>query len=144
MYRVRVRPELDHFVSLPAFEDACREHVRRSIGRDPAYPAQGEVGHWWGPIPDDRYAGTRRTRQGEIELVAYHGSRLVFAGEAKWHNGEVGTDALAQLEATVRFVPGFGPDTRLAIYSRDGFTPQLRARADASDVILRTVADLFA
>jgi len=144
VFRDRVRPDLDQFVSLPAFEDACREHVRASIGADPAYPAQGRVGAWWGPIPDERHPGTRRTRQGEIELVAYQGTRLVFAGEAKWHDGEVGTDALSQLEATVRFVPGFGPHTKLAVYSRDGFTPRLRARADASGVILRTVADLFA
>ena len=143
VYRDRVRPDLDHFVSHPAFEDACREHVRASIGRDPAYPARGRVGSWWGPIPDERQPGTKRTRQGEIELVAYEGKRLVFSGEAKWHDGDVGTDALAQLEATVRFVPGFGPHTKLAIYSRDGFTPQLRARADASGVILRTVEDLF-
>ena len=143
MYRDRVRPDLDHFVSLPAFEDACREHVRASIGRDPAYPAQGRVGSWWGPMPDERHPGTKRTRQGEIDLVAYQGTRLVLAGEAKWHDGKVGTDALAQLEAGVRFVPGFGPHTKLALYSRDGFTPQLRALADASGVILRTVADLF-
>ncbi len=144
VYRDRVRPDLDHFVSLPAFEDACREHLRASIGSDPAYPARGEVGAWWGPIPDERHPGTKRTRQGEIELVAYQGSRLVFAGEAKWHDGDVDIDALAQLEASVRFVPGFGPHTKLAVYARDGFTPRLRARADATGVILRTVADLFA
>ena len=94
-------------------------------------------------MPDERHPGTKRTRQGEIDLVAYQGTRLVLAGEATWHDGNVGTDALAQLEASVRFVPGFGPHTKLAVYSRDGFTPQLRALADASGVILRTVADLF-
>jgi hypothetical protein len=144
VFRDRVRPMLDHFVSLPAFEDACREHVRASLGHDAEYPHQGEVGAWWGQVPDMRQPGTRRTRQGEIEIVAYEGKQLVLAGEAKWHDGEVDTDALAQLEGTVRFVPGYGPDTRLVIYARDGFTGHLQARAAASGVILRTVADLYA
>jgi hypothetical protein len=44
----------------------------------------------------------------------------------------------------VRFVPGYGPDTKLVIYARDGFTDQLRSRAAASGVVLRTVGDLYA
>ncbi len=143
VFQDRVRPMLDHFVSLPAFEDACREHVRASLGRDPEYPLRGDAGAWWGPVPDERHPGTRRTRQGEIEIVAYDGKRLVLAGEAKWHDGEVGTDALAQLEGTVRFVPGYGSHTKLVIYARDGFTRELRARASASGVVLRTVDDLY-
>lgn len=143
VFRHRVRPTLDHFVSLPAFEDACREHVRASLGRDPEYPVQGDAGAWWGPVPDERHPGTRRTRQGEIEIVAYEGKRLVLAGEAKWNDGEVDTDALAQLEGTVRFVPGYGSHTKLVIYARDGFTQQLKARASASGIVLRTVDDLY-
>lgn len=144
VFRERVRPMLDQFVSQPAFEDACREHVRASLGRDAEYPPRGDVGAWWGQVPDERHPETRRTRQGEIEIVAYEGRRLVLAGEAKWHDGEVDTDALSQLEGTVRFVPGYGPDTRLVVYARDGFTRQLRARAAANGVVLRTVADLYA
>lgn len=144
VFRDRVRGQLDHFVSAPAFEDACREHVRTSIGKDPEYPPRAEVGAWWGPVPDEHHPGTKRTRRGEIELVGYDGKRLVFAGEAKWQSGPVDTDALGQLEATVRHLPGFGPDTRLAIYSREGFAPRLDARARAEGIILRTVGDLYA
>ncbi len=120
VFQARVRPMLDHFVSLPAFEDACREHVRAALGRDPEYPARGDAGAWWGPVPDERRPGTRRTRQGEIEIVAYERKRLVLAG------------------------PGYGSHTKLAIYARDGFTRELRARASAHGVILRTVDDLYA
>lgn len=143
VFRDRVRPHLDQFVSWPAFEDACREHTRRAIGSDPAFPTHGEVGAWWGPIPDERHPGTRRTREGEIEIVAYDGRDLVLAGEAKWQNGLVDADALTQLEATVRHVPGYAPSTRLVLYSREGFTPQLERRARASAVVLRTVGDLY-
>ena len=144
IFRYRVAPALDHFVSKPAFEAACREHAAASFGRDPEFPAAGEVGAWWGQVPDERQPGTRRTREGEIEIVAYDGKALVLAGEAKWHNGEVDTDALGQLEGTVRFVPGYGPHTKLVIYARDGFTDELRRRAASSGIALRTVGDLYA
>jgi uncharacterized protein len=144
VYRGRVAPALDHFISRPAFEDACREHAAASLGRDPEYPEAGQVGAWWGQVADERSPGTRRTREGEIEIVAYNGNALVLAGEAKWHNGEVDTDALGQLEGTVRSVPGCGPQTRLVVYARDGFSERLRTRAQSSGVILRTIADLYA
>jgi len=143
-FRHRVAPALDHFVSKPAFESACREHAAASLGQDPEFPASGDVGAWWGQVPDERHPGTRRTREAEIEIVAYDGKRLVLAGEAKWHAGEVDSDALGQLEGTVRFVPGFGPDTKLVVYARDGFTDKLRSRAAAGGVLLRTVADMYA
>lgn len=143
VFRDRVRPQLDQFVSLPAFEDACREHVRSAIGSDPAFPRRGAVGAWWGPVPDERFPGTRRTREGEIEIVAYDGRDLVLAGEAKWQNALLDTDALTQLERTVRHVPGYGPRTQLILYSREGSTSQLEQRAQASGVILRTVDDLY-
>jgi hypothetical protein len=144
VFRDRVRPRLDAFVSLPAFEDACREHARMAIGHDPEYPARADVGQWWGQVPDERHPGTKRARSGEVEIVGYEGKDLVFAAEAKWQRGPVDTDVLGQLIGTVKHLPGYGPGTRLAIYSRDGFTPFLAQRAKASGVILRTVEDLYA
>ena len=142
VWRERVAPVLDEWVSQPAFEEVVRFHARTVIGDDPAFPARGEVGTWWGPIPDDRAPGSRRTRQGEVDVVAYDGRDLVLAGEAKW-TSRADTDALDQLLRTVVHVPGHGPDTRLAIYARDGFTVGLERRARERGVILRTVADLY-
>lgn len=145
VFRTRVRDRLDQFVSKPAFEDAVRDHARRSVGSDPEFPASAVIGAWWGPIPDERYPGTRRTREGELELVGYDGKLLVLAGEAKWSNGPEDGAALAQLRGTVANVPGYDPArTRLVLYTREGFTDQFRVRAEAAGVILRTVADLFA
>jgi AAA+ ATPase superfamily predicted ATPase len=143
VYRARVRPALDQFVSKPAFEQACREYAAALIGRDPAFPPTGKVGAWWGPVPDERHPGTRRTREGEIEVVVFDGRNLVLAGEAKWHDGEVDVDALRQLEASVVHVPGYSPATSLVVFARDGFTDRLRARASAEGVILHTSADMF-
>ena len=145
VFRGRVRDQLDPFVSKPAFEDAVREHARHAVGVDPEFPGRAMIGAWWGPVPDERYPGTRRTREGEIELVGYDGKLLVLAGEAKWSNRPEDGAALAQLRRTVANVPGNDPArTRLAIYAREGFTNEFRVRAQAGGVILRTVADLFA
>ena len=144
VFRQRVRGRLDEFVSRPAFEDAVREHVRRSVGRDPVFPARAQIGAWWGPIPDDRFPGMRRTREGEIEVVGYDGKHLVFAAEAKWSNRPEDGEALSQLQGTVVHVPGYDPSrTRLAIYTREGFEAGFRIRAAAANVILRTVDDLY-
>lgn len=144
VYRQNVRPNLDEFVSRPAFEDAVREHVRRSVGTDQEFPHQATVGTWWGPVPDERFPGTRRTREAEIDVVAYQGKVLVLAAEAKWRNGLENGEVLVQLRSTVVHAPGYHPSkTRLAIYSREGFTDGFRAKAETEGVILRTVADLF-
>lgn len=144
VFRDRVRDRLDRFVSKPAFEDAVREHVRRSIGSDPEFPARAAIGAWWGPVPDERYPGSRRTREGEIDVAGYDGKRLVLAGEAKWSREPEDGSALAQLRRVVGHVPGFDPGvTRLALYVRAGFTDAFRARARTDGVILRTVDDLF-
>jgi AAA+ ATPase superfamily predicted ATPase len=139
----RVAPALDQFVSRPAFEDAVRDHARASIGSDSEFPAQGAVGAWWGPVPDPA-SGPRRTREGEVELVAYDGRRLVLAGEAKWTSGPADAAALAQLRGTVVHVPGYDPAvTRLALYSREPFDARTRQAADGDGVILRTIEDMY-
>lgn len=142
--RHHVLPALDAFVSTPAFEDAVREYVRRSIGRDPDLPDRAKVGAWWGQVPDARYPGMRRTREAEIEIVGYDGDRLVLAAEVKWSSGPEDGRALAQLRDTVIHVPGYSPtSTRLMVVTRDGFTDRFRRVAAADGVIIRTVDDLY-
>lgn len=141
--RERVLPRLDEFVSKPAFEDVCREDVRARLGRDPEFPRQGEVGAWWGQVPDEQKPGTRQTRRAEIEIVVHDGGRLALAGEVKWHAGPVHTDALDQLERAVTYVPGYSADTRLVVYGRDGFTERLQSEASRKGVMLRTVRDIY-
>jgi len=144
VFRTRVRPRLDAFVSKPAFEDAVRACVRGAIGRDDELPPTAEIGAWWGPIPDEAFPGARRTREGEIELVGYDGRRLVLAGEAKWSDEPEDGGALAQLQRTVVHVPGYDPGhTRLAVFARTGFTDGFRRRAAGAGVILRSVEDLY-
>ena len=142
----RIRPGFDQFVSRPAFEVAVRAHARSCIGIDPTFPARAEISAWWGPIPDQSApAGSKRTREGEVELVGYDGKHLVLAGESKWSDGLEDGGGLSQLKRTVVHVPGYDPDaTKLAIYTRAGFTDEFRAKAEREGVILRTVEDMYA
>ena len=95
-------------------------------------------------MPDERHPGTRRTREAEIEVVGYRGQDLVIAVEAKWSASQEGGEALTQLRKAVVHVPGYDPEgTTLAIYTREGFTDEFRARAEHAGVILRTIADMF-
>ena len=80
----------------------------------------------------------------DLDPRLYPGALELCDGLDNDCDGEVDTDALGQLEGTVRFVPGYGPHTKLVIYARDGFTDQLRRRSASSGVVLRTVGDLYA
>lgn len=113
------------------------------MGRDPALPAGGLVGAWWGQVPDERRPGGRRTRQGEVDVVVYDGDRLLLAGEAKWSAEVVDVDVLGQLEATARHLPGFSTETRFLLVSREGFSGRLRRMEGDGRVILRTVDHLY-
>jgi hypothetical protein len=145
VYRRDVRGRLDAFVSRPAFEDAAREHARRSVGTDPDYPSRATIGARWGPVPDERSPGTRRTREGEVEIVGYDGKRLALAGEATWSRRREDGAALSQLSRSVIHVPGHDEGrTRLVLYSRDGSTDAFRNRAEGQGVILRTVDGILA
>ncbi len=86
--------------------------------------------------------GTDREAWG-VDIVVYDGDRLLPAGEAKWSAGQVDLDALGQLEATARHLPGFGPETRLLLVGRDGFTARLRQIEEEGRAVLWTGDDLY-
>ena len=142
VYADLVAPTLDAFVSRPPFERACREWVQARIAHDPRLPTRGKVGAWWGQVPIG--GGNRRTRSGEVDVVVLDGKAVTFAGEAKWSDSKVGGDALVQLRSTCAGIPGYDPDvTRLALFSRAGFTSEVSRIADDRGVMLLTVDDLF-
>lgn len=144
VFHQRVKPQLDHFVSQPSFEDVCRAYVRDALNVDPGLPTRGDVGAWWGPVRDPRHPGTRRTMQGESDVVVVDGKRLLLVGEAKWQSGPAGLATLAQLDRTAPHIPGFESTvTRFVIFSREGFTDDLREEAARRSIVLRTVDDLY-
>jgi AAA+ ATPase superfamily predicted ATPase len=133
-----IAPELDRFVSAPAFERLCREWVRDQIGIHPELPAGGEVGGWWGPARIAASSG-RRTEQREVDVMVRSRGAAAFVGEVKWSDRPVGVEALAQLRSAAQAVPGVSARTRLALFGRR-FSDELRAIAGAEGHLLVSTA----
>lgn len=131
-----VLPNLDRFVSKPAWEAICRAHMREAEGVD-------TVGSWWGPVPTGE---GRRTEERELDAVALGvDGRLTAVGSCKWTNAavDIGEEALlTRLEAAL---PGAPKAERHYFYSRSGFAKPLQrlANTEPERVRLVTPADLY-
>jgi AAA+ ATPase superfamily predicted ATPase len=122
--RQTVLPQLDHFVSQPAFEDICRAYMRQ------AEQARAvRVGAGWGPVPTGE---GRRTEQREVDAVALDDSSKVIAvGSCKWTATPVGLQEDAQLTRLQAYIPGGDGAVRHYFFSRSGFEDPLRRMAEA-------------
>jgi AAA+ ATPase superfamily predicted ATPase len=114
-----------------AFEDACRTWVGR-------YADEQEVGHsdelgsWWS-----------RDGSVEIDVVGVRKGRYSLLGSCKWRR-TVGVDTLDALHDAQASLGGKAARARLALFARRAFSAELRARAEAEQILLVTAADLFA
>jgi AAA+ ATPase superfamily predicted ATPase len=115
------------------FETVCQQAVRTS-----AFPVScSRVGRWW-------YGGE------EIDVVGINQeTETLLLGECKWTTDPVGRavfDDLTALEPEVRW-RGRDRDVRYAVFSRAGFTDELRTavdeRSDASLYGIRELTSLF-
>jgi uncharacterized protein len=141
VYQTAVAPVLDHFVSKPTFEDICRAWMLDQANRG-VWPTIDRVGAWWGPVPDPRPGQPRRHTEGEIDVVAAAGRRVVAAGEAKWTAEPVGFTVLNHLRQIVQHLPGADASTELVLFGRT-FDPRLVEAAERERVRLVTLADLY-
>lgn len=135
--RQTVLPQLDHFVSKPAFEDICRRYIQE------AEQARA-VGGWWGPVPTGE---GRRTEQREVDAVAVNQDSKVFAiGSCKWTAKPVGLGEQGLLTRLQGHIPGAeGEDVRHYFFSRSGFEAPLRrvAKVEPQRFRLITPEDLY-
>jgi len=106
-------------------------------------PRFGEVGAWWGSIPQPLPTNPRRQGEAEIEVVGAQGANLVLAGEAKWRREPVGFAVLNHLREVTAQVPGMNQSTQLVLFGRT-FDPKLQTAVSAEGVKLITVDDLYA
>jgi hypothetical protein len=129
----RITPYLDEFVSL-AFEELAHWQIWRlaRAGRLPFAPDR--VGAWW-------------DGQHEIHVVAV-GEGGLLLGECKWSTRAIGVGILDQLKRSgASLLAGEGylktahPIT-YTLFSRSGFTPELRELAARENVILVEASDL--
>ena len=123
-----VAPHLAEHVS-PVFEELCRDWVRADRA------GTGEsVGRWWGPARHDLRRQRLATTE-EIDIVAVSGRAVTVVGECKWTAQPMRRAVLDDLlERKVPALAQVGVDVsgaRVALFSRSGFAPDLRAAATA-------------
>jgi hypothetical protein len=132
--RQTVMPQLDQFVSQPAFEEACQEYLRVA-------EAAAAVGSWWGQVREGK-----EWRSRELDGVALDGDGVVTAiASCKWTNGMLDRDEeklLTRLEAEL---PKVSDDPRHYFFSREGFDPALvrLEEAESDRIKLILPSDLF-
>lgn len=113
------------------FEEVCRQAVRT-----PSFPIScSRVGRWW-------YDGN------EIDVVGIdEQTETIVLGECKWTNEPVEESLLIELEQLTPEVRWHGTDrtVRYALFSKNGFTPELETVADdRSDLHVFAPSDVLA
>ena len=134
--RQTVRPRLDAFVSRPAWERICREHIRNEETDATA------VGSWWGNV---RLA-PRQSERREIDAVALGSDGGVIAtASCKWTNASLDYSEEALLTQLEAALPGDERAPRHYFFSRSGFTPRMHALAESEPERIRLVGpeDLY-
>jgi len=123
-WEARVHPRLDDFMG-PAFEQVCREFVRRR-GALPFAPVR--IGQWWSGRSD-----------AQIDVVALADDGELLVGECKW--GTVDRRDLERLRASTAELQhrhGAGPRVHYALFAGRG-TEDRRLLADAEEGLVRLV-----
>lgn len=102
-----------------AYEDLAPELLRQKAGTPGGPPPLERVGRWW-----DRHA--------EVDVVGVNGPENLFlAGEVKWSRRPVGVNVYQDLRAKAAHIEWGRPGRKevYALFSRSGFTPDLRRLA---------------
>lgn len=131
-----IRPRLNEFVAA-AFEEISRQHVRELARRGGLPFVPSRIGRWW----------NRSSENDVVALSVEEGQLLV--GEAKWWSSPVGLNVLEELQRKARELVAHSaglwkrpPTLHYALFSRSGFTPQLRAQARRERVLLVDLEEL--
>jgi len=111
----------------PHFEELARQWTADHAGATTVGGRVGPVGSTVVPCRVHR-------DQHEVDVVAVERSpgqpaRVLLLGEAKWRQAPVGMDQLDRLRHVRELVDGADPSTKLALFSRRGFTPELVGHA---------------
>jgi AAA+ ATPase superfamily predicted ATPase len=130
-----IAPQLDHFVSKPAFEEICQQWTLQNV------QGSAEVGRWWGSKRENTPDGYRN-RSYEADVVVTGPNREVLAlGSSKWSDGLHHPEELNKLETSARILEAKNPS--FYFFDRSGFTAGLKRIAQQrSDIHLVSVGSL--
>jgi len=130
-----VLPQLDHFVSRPAWEAICLEHMKRE-------EQAARAGAWWGKVRTE----ARRTEELEVDGATVDADgRITALASCKWTNAPLDRGEEVFLTRMEAHIPGADEVSRHYFFSRSGFDPSLieLAAADLDRYRLVTPEDLY-
>ena len=129
VYREMIEPHLSDYMG-PLFEDVCQQYVTR-YWHEKLKIAPKRIGAHWG-------SGS------EIDLLTENIDDSHWIGECKWWGAPVGENILNRLiEHAAKLPDPWNQNPRYVLFSAGGFTDTLRQKAEAEDVILIVLNDLF-
>jgi uncharacterized protein len=118
----RVVPQLDEFVSAPAFEEVCQQWLSRDVDA-------AAVGWWWGKVRETRGQALRDVDR-ELDAVAVDDDgRVIAVGSCKWTAGPLPYSEKTKLELLAAHLAPDGPPPALYFFARHGFDERLAADA---------------
>ncbi len=124
-----IEDDIDNLMG-PVFEECCRAWVGTHAGGNMVGELD-EIGSWMS-----------RDGQTEVDVAGTRKGKYTFLGSCKWRkraDERVLDDLIAARDRM-----GKAALARLAVFAREDFTDVLRARAAEEDVLLVTLADLYA
>ena len=127
----RVRPTFAAFAGR-AFEEAARDYVARLARGKALRFVPDRIGSWW-------------DRQAEIDVMAVgENEKAILLGECKWSSRPLGIRTLQDLQSKARALPDVYQRMHVsyALFSKRGFTNELRKLARQQGVLLVTPDDL--
>ncbi|MBI4791250.1 MAG: ATP-binding protein [Deltaproteobacteria bacterium] len=124
----KIKPRLEIFTS-QTFEAVCRSYVKKGFLDLLKF---SQVGRWW-------------TKDAEIDIVGLNeDDNSILFGEVKWSVNKVGIDILADLQRKTALLD-WGKKGRkeyFALFSRSGFTEELKQTAADKGIHLLTLKDV--
>lgn len=133
VYHSKVEPHLDQHISV-AFEEIAAQHLWRLVREGTAPAAYERVGGWW-------------RGEHEVDVVGVSDTTgALLLGECKWSFRKVGIDVLeglrAKTPAVVADLERPPAEVRYAIWSRSGFTQDLKKMALDKGILLFDLGDV--
>ncbi|MFZ4663271.1 MAG: ATP-binding protein [Caldilineaceae bacterium] len=125
--------QLNAFVGSTAFEELCRDWVKRR-GAQGYLPFRPEkVGSYW-------------DRTTQVDVVALNWSeKTALLGEARWTSRPLSTQSLDELRAkSAAVLPEAGWHIHYALFSRSGFSESLQQQAQVEPLLLVGLNELTA
>jgi AAA+ ATPase superfamily predicted ATPase len=124
----KIKPRLDQFTSL-TFETVCRSYTKQGEVGGLKF---NKVGRWW-------------SKDAEIDIVGLNDDdNVILFAEVKWSSKPVGIDILADLKQKATLVEWgrHGRVEHFALFSRSGYTEEMKRVAEQDGIYLCTLRDV--